>query len=230
MPYVHWIIIEDAEKTSSLVQNVLNRTGLSKRSTLLAAKTPSDFKLKKKDPTWMKPRGVEQRNMGISWIRSNVKYTPNSRSVIYFMDDDNTYSIQLFDEMKKIEQGKVGVWPVGLVGGLLVEKPVLDEDNLVMGFNSVWRPERPFPLDMAGFAISTDLLLGNKEAAFSYEVERGYQESEILRYLVVVRDLQPMANMCKDVLVWHTRTEVPKMDAEYKLRKDGQRSDDGMEV
>lgn len=137
VPYVHWIIVEDAEKNSDLVRNLLKRTGLNQRSTLLFAKTPTDFKLKRKDPSWSKPRGVEQRNEALKWIRSNVKYTPESRSAIYFMDDDNTYSIELFEEIKKIAPGKVAVWPVGLVGGLMVEKPVLDEDNRVLGFNSV---------------------------------------------------------------------------------------------
>lgn len=223
-------MIEDAAENSALVRNLLTNMGLNDRSTLLAAATPPDFKLKKKDPTWTKARGVNQRNAGLTWIKSNVHYSAAARSVIYFMDDDNTYGIKLFEEMTKIEQGKVGVWPVGLVGGLLVEKPVLDEDNRVMGFNSVWRPERPFPIDMAGFAISTDLILSNPQAVFSYEVERGYQESEILRYLVVVRDLQPLANFCRDVLVWHTRTETPKLDAEYQMRKGGQQSNAGMEV
>lgn len=179
----------------------------------------------------MKPRGVEQRNTGLTWIRANVKYRSLSHSVVYFMDDDNTYSIDLFEEMKRIRPNKVGVWPVGLVGGLMVEKPVLDSDNMVLGFNSAWRPERPFPVDMAGFAISTDLLLQHSEAVFSYEVERGYQESEILRYLVVVRDLQPLADLCRKVLVWHTRTEQPKLDAEAKWKKDGhEASHKGMEV
>lgn len=49
--------------------------------------------------------------------------------------------------------------------------------------------------------------------------------------MTVVRDLQPMANNCREVLVWHTRTETPKLDSENKLKKDGQKgSDDGMEV
>lgn len=137
MPFVHWIIVEDDDKNSNLVRNLLARTGLNQRSTLLFAKTPSDFKLKQKDPTWSKPRGVAQRNEALKWVRDNVKYTSESRSAIYFMDDDNTYSTQLFEEITKIEAGKVGVWPVGLVGGLLVEKPVLDNDsNRVLGFNS----------------------------------------------------------------------------------------------
>lgn len=169
----------------------------------------------------MKPRGVEQRNTGLAWVRANVKYTKSSRSVVYFMDDDNTYSIELFEQMKLIEANKVGVWPVGLVGGLMVEKPVIDDEDQVLGFNSAWRPERPFPIDMAGFAISTDLLLQHPEAVFSYEVERGYQESEILRYIIVVRDMQPLADMCRKVLVWHTRTETPKLDAEIRWKKEG---------
>lgn len=93
-----------------------------------------------------------------------------------------------------------------------------------------WRPERPFPIDMASFSISTDQLFKFPEAMFTYEVERGYQESEILRHMVVVRDLQPLANFCRDIYVWHTRTESPKLDAETKLRKDAPPSNDGMEV
>jgi galactosylgalactosylxylosylprotein 3-beta-glucuronosyltransferase 3 len=73
------------------------------------------------------------------------------------MDDDNAYSIGLFKEMLKIEQGRVGVWPVGLVGSVSVERPIV-ENNQVVGFNSAWRPERPFPLDMAGYHFSIRFL------------------------------------------------------------------------
>lgn len=232
VPNIHWILIEDATETSTLVRNLLKRTGLAARSTQLNAKTPADFKLKEKDPNWSKPRGVEQRNTGLSWCRQHFKANPgmDRKSIIYFMDDDNTYSIELFEQISLIEVGKVGVWPVGLVGGLMVEKPVLNDDNTILGFNSVWRPERPFPIDMAGFAISSDLIVTYSSAGFSYDIQRGYQESEILRYLTVVRDMQPLANLCKDVLVWHTRTETPKLDAEMKLKKGGHGTDEGMEV
>jgi len=134
------------------------------------------------------------------------------------MDDDNTYSVELFEEMSTIQQGRVGVWPVGLVGGLSVEKPLVESEK-VIGFNSAWRPERPFPLDMAGFAISSYLLEQNPDAAFSYEVEKGYQESEILRKLTTREELQAIAD--KKILVWHTRTEPPKLDAETKMAKKG---------
>lgn len=232
VPNVFWLVVEDADHTSELVANLLRRSGLQDRSVLLSAKTPTNFKLQGKDPNWLKPRGVEQRNKALEWARKHMAENGGRErhSIVYFMDDDNTYSTELFAEISKIERNKVGVWPVGLVGGLMVEKPVLNRDDIVLGFNSAWRPERPFPLDMAGFAISSDLLLDNPQAQFSYEVERGYQESEILRHLTIVHEMQPLANKCTEVLVWHTRTEAPKLDAEKQLVKAGKRSNAGLEV
>lgn len=48
VPNLFWVIVEDAEETSALVRNLVNRGGLSQRSVLLHAKTPIDFKLTKK--------------------------------------------------------------------------------------------------------------------------------------------------------------------------------------
>lgn len=228
-PNVHWILIEDAKETSKLVDNLLRRLGLSHRSTQLCVPTPTDFKMDK--PNWQKPRGVEQRNIALQWLRDNVPSSPYKHSIVFFMDDDNTYSTELFNEMNKIEPGRVGVWPVGLVGGLMVEKPILNKNtNEVIGFNSQWRPERPFPIDMAGFAISLDLILQNPEAMFSFTAERGYQESVILGFVTTRSNLQALANGCTEVLVWHTRTEEPKLGIEKKLNEKNIHSDAGMEV
>lgn len=228
-PNLHWILVEDSEVQTTLVKNLLIQAKLDKRSTVLNVKTPDQFKLKGKDPNWKKPRGAEQRNLALEWIRKNAD--PYKRSMVFLMDDDNTYTLELFSEIAKIEEGHVGVWPVGLVGGLMVEKPILNADNTVVGFNAAWRPERPFPIDMAGFAVSTDLILKFSKAVFSYEVERGYQESEILRQITTREDLQPLANLCTKVLVWHTRTEKTKLVYEEKLIKNHlQRSDQGIEV
>ncbi|EDV92256.1 galactosylgalactosylxylosylprotein 3-beta-glucuronosyltransferase I [Drosophila grimshawi] len=228
VPNLHWIIVEDSNVTTKLVQNLLIRAGLQNRSTQLNIKTTAEFKLQSKDPNWIKPRGVEQRNLALAWLRSHA--SPDRHAIVFFMDDDNSYSVELFAEMAKIQPGRVGIWPVGLVGGLMVERPLLNGDNKVVGFNAAWRPERPFPLDMAAFGISIDLFFKYPQAIFSYKVQRGYQESEILRYLTTRDQLQTLANNCRDVLVWHTRTEKTKLNSEEALQRQNKRSDEGIEV
>lgn len=43
----------------------------------------------------IKPRGVSNRNRGLDWIRANA-----SEGVLYFADDDNTYDLEIFDEVR----------------------------------------------------------------------------------------------------------------------------------
>lgn len=43
----------------------------------------------------VKPRGVSNRNRGLEWIRANA-----SDGVLYFADDDNTYDLDIFDEVR----------------------------------------------------------------------------------------------------------------------------------
>ena len=70
------------------------------------------------------------------------------------------------------------------------------------------------------------------EAQFKQRVPRGYQESHILTSLGLSRqNARGLANDCRDVLVWHTRTEKPRMDAEDALlKKYGVASDMTIEV
>ncbi|XP_033219617.1 galactosylgalactosylxylosylprotein 3-beta-glucuronosyltransferase I isoform X2 [Belonocnema kinseyi] len=225
VPKFHWIVVEDSVNKTSLITNFLATSLLS--YTHLNVPTPTTYKLGKRDPNWKKPRGVEQRNAALRWLRENLDSSQNG--IVFFADDDNTYSVQLFAEMSRIK--KVGVWPVGLVGGLMVEKPICDkETKKVTGFNSVWKPDRPFPVDMAGFAINLKLVLGKEDAWFSYDVQGGYQESEILRRMVTKDELEPLAGFCTKVYVWHTRTEQPVLSAEQVLIRKGKRSNIGIEV
>lgn len=216
---LHWIVIEDSVKKSMLVENLLARTTLN--YTHLLAQTPPNYRRKGS------PRGVEQRNEALKWLRKNRSV--KDKGVVYFADDDNSYSIQVFEEMRSTKE--VSVWPVGLVGGLMVEKPLLNlTTGKVIGFNSVWRPDRPFPIDMAGFAINLAHLIRKSTAYFSFNVSGGFQESHILEQVTTKSHLEPKAENCTQVLVWHTRTEQPKLTEENKLKSRGLRSDIGMEV
>ncbi|XP_076828327.1 galactosylgalactosylxylosylprotein 3-beta-glucuronosyltransferase 3 [Brachyhypopomus gauderio] len=230
VPQLHWILVEDAPGQTSLVRDFLASSRLT--YTHLHVLTPKDRKLQEGDPNWLKPRGVEQRNEGLRWLRQAAAATGGrgpafDDAVVYFADDDNTYSLQLFEEMRHTQ--RVSVWPVGLVGGMRFERPVV-EDGRVVGFHTGWRPSRPFPIDMAGFAVSLKLLLANPEARFDGDAQMGFLESSLLQSLVTVDELEPKADMCTKVLVWHTRTEKPKMKREDALVKQGIGSDPNVEV
>lgn len=99
VPSVHWVVIEDADEKSEMVVNLLADSGLV--YTHLNAKTPPFEQLRDRDPRWKKHRGVEQRNAGLSWLRKTLE-KGSLKGVVYFMDDDNTYSIKLFKEVSVI--------------------------------------------------------------------------------------------------------------------------------
>ncbi|KHN87042.1 putative glucuronosyltransferase sqv-8 [Toxocara canis] len=212
VPNLYWIVVEDAEATSTAVADVIRRTRLP--SAHLHSQTPASMKMNDTDPSWKLPKGVLQRNAALNWLR--VNFGSLKRGVVYFGDDDNVYDWRLFEEMRYVK--KVGVWPVGIVGGLLVETPILDGGK-VSSFNALWKPERPFPVDMAAFAVNLSLVLEHQDAAFSYNVPRGYQESHFLTSLGLARsDLEPKANDCRNVYVWHTRTEKTKLISSEKSK------------
>lgn len=65
------------------------------------------------------PRGVANRRAAINWIRQNGK----KPGVMYFGDDDNTFDLRLFDEIRSTK--RVSMFPVGLIGQYSVSTPVV---------------------------------------------------------------------------------------------------------
>ncbi|XP_013874498.1 galactosylgalactosylxylosylprotein 3-beta-glucuronosyltransferase 3 [Austrofundulus limnaeus] len=224
VPQLHWIVVEDSPRRTPLVAELLRKSGLT--YTHLHVATAKERKLQEGDPSWLKPRGVEQRNEGLRWLREDRR-DQNQQGVVYFADDDNTYSLQLFEEMRNTQ--RVSVWPVGLVGGMKYESPVV-EGGKVVRFHTGWRPNRPFPMDMAGFAVSLKLVLADPKACFDGEAPMGFLESSFLKGLVTLDELEPKAENCTKVLVWHTRTEKPKMKREDAMQSQGLGSDPAVEV
>lgn len=221
VPNLHWIVVEDSKMKTDLVGNLLAKSGLS--FTHLNVETPPESKLTEKDPHWLKPRGVIQRNEALHFLRDKFRDSKTTNGVIYFADDDNTYHTQLFEEMRST-QG-VSVWPVGLAGGLMLERPKMgqspsgDGKQVVVGWDVSWSPHRPFAIDMAGFAVNLQLFLTRPKAKFAYRVKRGHQESEFLRHLVSdLKELEPKADLCTKVYVWHTRTEKVNLVQEQKRK------------
>lgn len=52
-------------------------------------------------------RGVEQRNFALDWLKSHCRDCEEGgrgtcEGVVYFMDDDNAYSIKLFEHVRLV--------------------------------------------------------------------------------------------------------------------------------
>ncbi len=196
-----WIVAEDSKECSMLVKNMLE--GFDIPYVQLASPMPSIYEKEK-----YKPRGVAARRAGMNWVLEN--HNGDKKGIIYFADDDNTYDLKLFDELAKTES--VSVFPVGFVGQKNkpgVSSPIVKEGKVV-GFSDGWFASRVYPIDMAGFAIEVDFLASKENASMPYWA--GYEEDILLQTMdITFDDLQPLANNCKEVLVWHTKTVSEKV-------------------
>lgn len=207
VPALHWIVVEDANQISGRVRRLLRRSQLN-YTHMLGPKparfvtTPKTGKgaSKKKAPAL--PRGVSNRLAALDWVRKNVR-----SGVLYFADDDNSYDVQLFEEMRWTK--KVSMWPVGLVTHLAVSSPIVKAGRII-GFYDGWIASRKFPVDMAGFAVNIAFMLQRPNVTMPFMV--GYEEDGFLRSLnVSLADLEPKASNCTEVLVWHTKTVANKI-------------------
>ncbi|XP_061433017.1 galactosylgalactosylxylosylprotein 3-beta-glucuronosyltransferase 1-like isoform X3 [Lethenteron reissneri] len=225
VPNLHWLVVEDAPAPSALVSAVL-RNAWPLSYTHLHMETPKQDPLKPHRSRSSFPRGTFQRNEALRWLRE--MYGNRSRShdstgesgldpralngVVYFADDDNTYSMDIFEEMRHTTN--VSVWPVAFVGGMRYESVVVGANGVVTGWKVAYDPTRSFAIDMAGFAINLNLLLQNSKAYFNFHARSGNQESSLLEQLVTRDQLEPKADNCTKVLVWHTRTSKPIFQGE----------------
>ena len=91
---LHWIVIEDGNKTLPEVKYLLLKSGIN--FTYLNAKPYRNVSKSLK--------GIHQRNKGIFWLRKNVDLSKNG--VVYFADDDNTYDLELFDQVSNKVKNK----------------------------------------------------------------------------------------------------------------------------
>lgn len=101
VPNLHWILVEDSQRRTPLVTRLLRETGLN--YTHLNVETPRNYKLRgdTRDPRM--PRGTMQRNLALRWLRETFNANSSQAGIVYFADDDNTYSLELFEEVSVAE-------------------------------------------------------------------------------------------------------------------------------
>ncbi len=95
VPKLTWIVIEDASGRTALVTKLLQRCNVT--SIHLNILTSSYYHGRDKYGR-RKARGVQQRNLGLVWLRKHYNFS-NCNGVVYFADDDNRYDLRLFEEV-----------------------------------------------------------------------------------------------------------------------------------
>ena len=111
---------------------------------------------------------------------------------------------------------------MGLVGGGKWEGPIC-ENGIVKEWHSIWRPDRTFALDMAGFVFTVQAVIDSK-ARFNQDWKPGSLETNFASTVAGGKEGQPLkgpwknqkeqvkrrvkglGNDCKKVYVWHTKT------------------------
>ena len=186
-----WIVADDAPAPTKQVMKLLHRLNVTHKYIL--GQMPRRFW------TWeAQPKGVANRNNALNWILSHTDQIRDDSGVVYFADDDNSYDYRLFEEIRKTK--KISVFPVGLLSGRPVSTPIVKKGK-VIGYYEGWVGDREFPIDMAGFAFTVQLL---KQAAKLDNVAMPYsntdQENGFLKMLnVTMSDFEPLAKRCSEV-------------------------------
>ncbi|RCV23921.1 hypothetical protein SETIT_5G043700v2 [Setaria italica] len=129
------------------------------------------------------PRGgLRQRNAALDHIEQH-----RIHGLVYFADEDNVYSLDLFQQLRSIRS--FGTWPVAMLGvgksKTQLEGPVCD-DSRVVGWHTNERNSRSrrFHVNSSGFAFNSSMLWdADKRAhqAWNYirlldTVREGFQE------------------------------------------------------
>ncbi|XP_061516197.1 galactosylgalactosylxylosylprotein 3-beta-glucuronosyltransferase S isoform X1 [Anopheles gambiae] len=195
VPRLHWIVADDTNSCSEVLNSHIRKFGIP--YTQLASPMPTMYRGRKNAP-----RGVANRRAALNWIRQNQKKT----GVLYFGDDDNTFDLKLFSEIRYTK--KVSMFPVGLIGDYGISSPIV-RNGRVEGFFDSWPAKRKWPVDMAGFAVSLEYLALSPNATMPFKA--GYEEDEFLKSIgLKLEDIEPKARNCTEILVWHTQTKSSK--------------------
>ncbi|XP_017013713.2 galactosylgalactosylxylosylprotein 3-beta-glucuronosyltransferase S isoform X1 [Drosophila takahashii] len=196
VPRLHWLVADDQEKCNGYMDTLLNRFGMP--YTHMVSPMPSKFRNEKPAP-----RGVANRRAALQWLRQHNL----TNGVLYFGDDDNTYDLRLFSEIRKTQ--RVSMFPVGLIADYGVSGPVVRKGKVVAFLDS-WVAGRRWPVDMAGFAVNLEYMAQYPYVNMPYKP--GYEEDLFLRSIGLQMSLiEPRGNNCTEILVWHTQTKSKKL-------------------
>ncbi|KAL3505004.1 hypothetical protein ACH5RR_034845 [Cinchona calisaya] len=197
-PPLLWIVVE-MNAASLETADIVRKTGVMYRH-LVTTKNLTDIK----------DRGVHQRNTALEHIERH-----KLDGIVYFADDDNIYSLQLFESLRAIS--RFGTWPVAMLAQsknkAILEGPVCNGSQ-VIGWHTNEKSKllRRFHVDMSGFAFNSTILWDPKRWKRPTSdpirqldtVKEGFQETTFIEQ--VVQDESQMEGIppsCSRIMNWH---------------------------
>ncbi|KAL2249905.1 probable beta-1,4-xylosyltransferase IRX9H [Sesamum indicum] len=201
-PPVLWIVVE-MNAASMETAEILRNMGIMYRH-LVCMKNSTD----------VKDRGVHQRNTAIEHIERH-----RLDGIVYFADDDNIYSLELFESIREIS--RFGTWPVGMLAQsknkAILEGPVCNGSQ-VIGWHTNEKSKRlrRFHVDMSGFAFNSTILWDPKRWHRPTSdpirqldtVKEGFQETTFIEQIVEdERQMEGIPPGCYRIMNWHLHIE-----------------------
>ncbi|PSS01196.1 Beta-1,4-xylosyltransferase IRX9H [Actinidia chinensis var. chinensis] len=202
-PPLLWIVVDIGSQSAETADRLRRNGGILYRH-LVCDKNLTDIK----------DRGAHQRNVALSHIE-----THRLDGIVYFADDDNIYSVDLFEQMRQIR--RFGTWTVAKLMDsnrrAHMQGPICNGTQ-VIGWhsNEVTRRFRRFHAEMSGFAFNSTILWDPKrwhrptlEPIRQLDTPNGgFQVSSFIEQ--VVEDESQMECLPQDhsrVMVWHLHVE-----------------------
>eukprot|EP01018_Ginkgo_biloba_P015931 Gb_17465 [translate_table: standard] len=196
-PPLLWIVVEMPTQSMETAE-ILRKTGVMYRH-LVCEKNITD----------VKDRSTHQRNVALAHIEQH-----QLEGVVYFADDSNVYTLELFEQLRKIE--RFGTWPVGMLthnkNRAILEGPVCNSTR-VIGWHTNEKSKRHcrFHVDVSGFAFNSTILWDTRRWKRPTlepirQLDTGKDGLQVTTFIEqVVEDesqMEGLANGCSKVLVW----------------------------
>ncbi|CAL2234368.1 unnamed protein product [Prunus armeniaca] len=201
-PPLLWIVVEMTSQSAETA-DILKRTGIMYRH-LVCNKNLTD----------VRDRSVHQRNVALSHIE-----THRLDGIVYFADEDNVYSTDLFEQMRQIR--RFGTWTVAkLMSGKMkpiIEGPVCNGTQVIgWHVNESSRRFQRFHAKISGFAFNSSILWDPKgwhrpTLEPIRQLDTGNDDFKASTFIEqVVEDESQMEGLlhdCSTIMVWHHHRE-----------------------
>ncbi|KAL5729139.1 hypothetical protein ACHQM5_002129 [Ranunculus cassubicifolius] len=199
-PPLLWIVVEMSSQSTETA-DILRRTGVMYRHLVCD-----------KNLTIIRDRNVHQRNVALSHIE-----THRLDGIVYFADDNNMYSVELFEHMREIR--RFGTWPIAVLTEnkvkTVLEGPVCNGSQ-VNGWHTNDRRIRRFYAHMSGFAFNSTVLWDPKRWHLPTlepirhldKLKDGLQASRFVEQLIEDESQMEGFGNCSKMMVWNLQLEA----------------------